>query len=1340
MNTTFYIQRKLSVNNTIYSEAELLNAFDYVVVLAEPGGGKTCVIKSFAYQLGCDVVTANMFVHLGAEVQNRPLVIDGFDELAKVDQAGIHKLLARVKLANPSKVIISTRSSEWDQSSTNTFKNSIGRTPAMARLYEFNQDEQKSIFDHHFQYEDFSAFQAEVFKFDLGILLPNPQFLKLFAGAYVESGRHFSNKRSIFIKAVTYLAKEANSEVSVVGRTISPERKIELASEVFAKLLLSGAEGVCTSEANENRLYPLLASLVGEETESRAILATRLFRPSNSSDQHCPVHKIVAEYCAASHLIRQIENPTNPLTLTKCLAVIAPNSTVRDELRGLLGWMAALGGRSIQQAAIELDPYAVLANGDPSLLEASSKRLLLKQLKKAEERAPNFRRGDFGRKLSVGEFFSPDVVEEIKPLLIRGGEGDLRDLILEIAMGSSVIGQLTGELRELVLMPSENIRTRLLASGCLIKVASHDHRSDLLALISEASNTSLNIAANAIKTLGSETFEREYLAGYFRACLNLYPSRSDSSGYVIVGARHFIARLIDDLTLETIEWLLENLSKSLVCVCNKTPYECDCRYGLSKIIGAMLDKYFELAKPPHDPEKVWRWVGNLKFFGHKSANQSKAVKALQEDHGLRRGIMAHVFRGLIDQKEISETRQYKFDWLAHSGLCFQADDEKFIVDLAYEIDNLNLWVSFLPNHHYLQGKNQKPEGLRRKMREQALMKPAFMREWAKFNRRTEKAKRKIQLPTYKHARRMKRRRICEEKIRSANIKYLQDNREHIESGRHWNSLVRFADLVLNSPERIKQEFEDEVLVRNALKNSFDLIAPNIPDLAGLAELRCASKPLRAETILFAACLEVLRDRGNLESVDLRLLMVLRTSIGMSYAEISMEDRDELKTEIDRLIFQEPGSAENYLRQYFEPQLAHSVCANPELWLLQNDESFSHLRATLSIEWLKRFPRLALEPLKALFEIAAQYGNRECLKKIIAQRCVEFFCCSPISTGDEYIEERRKFWLLRAFYFLSDSPDIYRNWLCMEKDTIFLFYSRSARLNRGDHPCWPKLTSVKVEVILDAFIDKWPQVVLPNHYGTDSPKEEQAYRFLTELIWFIDSDNPDDAIPVLERLLACDRFAHLNNDLKSIHASQVRKKALIDFEAPTPQEVVNLLDRDEVVTVEGLRELVIHELKAFQKELHGGEFNSANRFYENGQHLDEGRCTEIIAERLSLLLKPQAISVTLEHHMKSAKRCDFSVTKMIGGKRRLLVVEVKGQWHSELFTAASAQLYERYSSHPDAESQGVFLVIWFGKGLNVAGRTHHGFETASDLKSEIEAALKPELKTLIDVFVLDVSKS
>ncbi|WP_206360271.1 hypothetical protein, partial [Pseudomonas viridiflava] len=60
--------------------------------------------------------------------------------------------------------------------------------------------------------------------------------------------------------------------------------------------------------------------------------------------------------------------------------------------------------------------------------------------------------------------------------------------------------------------------------------------------------------------------------------------------------------------------------------------------------------------------------------------------------------------------------------------------------------------------------------------------------------------------------------------------------------------------------------------------------------------------------------------------------------------------------------------------------------------------------------------------------------------------------------------------------------------------------------------------------------------------------------------------------------------------------------------------------------------------------------------------------------------------------------------------------------------------------PDAEQQGVYLVIWFGGDELVANKKNTTINSALELKTSIEQTLPPELVGLIDVFVLNVSES
>ncbi|GFM55804.1 hypothetical protein PSCICF_19820 [Pseudomonas cichorii] len=1339
MSSILYLPRKISSNDVAYTEDELLVTSSYVVVLAEPGGGKTELMRSLARKLGTSSVTANKFKRIGPDAYNSPLVIDAFDELAKIDQTGIHDLLANASKAKPTHVIISSRSSEWGAAATSAFEEYFGCSPLLVRLVEFEEEEQREIFHHHVQGEEFAKFQAEVTRFDLEALLPNPQFLKMFADAYIESGRHFTDKRSIFSLAVERLAKEANATVAKTGHTLSIAQKVDLSSEVFAKLLLSGADGIGTSEATADRIHPLLASLFEKSTAAEGILATRLFKPGDSADQHRPVHKIVAEYCAADYLAKRIADPTDHLTIHKCLPIIAPNTTVRDELRGLLGWLAALGNKHIQKVAIELDPYAVLANGDPSQLEQSSKCLLIRHLKDVEKRDPYFRRGDSWRRFSAAGFFTQDVMKEIKPLLASGNDGHLRDLILELLAGSPAITHLKNELRELMLDPSQGEHTRILASRCLLDLIGHDHRADVSILVDEASDTSLNIVAELIATIGFERFNISYLSNFFRTCTKLYPA-SEECLERTVGNRYFIKKIVGVLDLNLVRFLLDELSKDVTCVCGKERYACYCRDGICKIIGLMLDRYFELASAPFDPDKIWGWLENLNYHQPRAESHSASVKVLKNDDNLRQGIMAHVFRTITDREEILKIKREKFEFYAHSGLQFQSKDYEFIVDFAFELENPALWASFIATHQRYREKTEIGSNyLRRHMREQSLEKPQFMVEWVRYNRaHSQLLPKNTRLPRLN--RKARRRQRQRDERRAANIQYYQTKRGLIESGEDWQSLVHFAGLTLMSPDRIEERVGDTSLVSTALKNCIDFIAPKIPDLLELAYLKCSGEILHVEMVLLAACLEIMRVDGNLESVDFRLLTALRTSIFRSYSSVIEEERNALKSEIDRLIFADSSSAERYLRLYLEPQLAQRGCSHPDIWLLSGDEIFSHLRAELSIEWLARFSELEIGTLEALFEIAAQFGDRGDLQKIIAERCENIMSDWPTPTDDEYIERKRIFWLVRAFYFIKDTCGTYWGWLKSDRNTVFSLNVRSGRFNHGENSYWPILTANKVEAVLDAFIDKWPKVYLPSHWGTGSPSEEVAYRFLTDIVWLIHSDDASEAILVLNRLLGDARFIDIHNDLKSLLATKVRQQSLRDFEPPSPQEVIELLDRDTVVNVEGLRKLILQELQDFQKAIDGGEFNPVDRFYNGSKRLGEVKATEIIAERLSLRLEPQGIVITSEHQMKSENRTDFTATKIIGSKRRLLVVEVKGQWHKELYTAASAQLYERYSIHPDAEQQGIYLVIWFGSDELVANKKNTTINSAPELKTSIEQTLPLELAGLIDVFVLDVSES
>ncbi|AVP34910.1 hypothetical protein C6W84_13910 [Acinetobacter baumannii] len=1348
MTTDFYLPRKIYDHEKEYTELEVLEAFQIIIILAEPGAGKSSLLESFSSHLSIKKKTANIFNSRNNHDENSILIIDALDELVRIDQSAVSNLLGKAADLEPRKLIISSRSSEWEESYTSLVRDIFEIEPRVFRLFPFNESEQQLIFENYKAEENFQIFVSEVKKYNLEQLLSNPQFLKIFADAYIESNRVFSDRKSIFSQAVTALAKETNNAFNV-RNDLPLIQKIESTEEIFAKLLLSGSEGVSTNVDGLDTLYPRIDTLIRLDNVDLypSLLSSRLFKLAENESIHQPSHKIIAEFTAANYLVKKINADRNHISLHQCLSIIAPNGIVRDELRGLVAWMAALGNKFIQETLINIDPYAVLANGDPSQLLPSSKKYLLEKLICLVEEDPYFRRSDMWRTFSVSGFFDNDSVTTVKYILAESEKGLLRGLVLELIEKSIILESLLPELEEILMNEAIDKYIRELAGIRLTEIVNYDAAQTINRLIEQGTKSSLNIVAHLIERINIKSLSFEVILRFLEKCTFLYPNENVGRE-ITIGKRYFIKNFITNLDYELVVNLLDTLSHDLYCTCKKEQYDCYCRNGISKIIGVFLDRYFELEKNSYDPQKIWFWLKNLNFHGGKREEDSIAVKVLQNDDNLRQNLIRLAFDGITSIEDVHRVSWKTLSSYTHSGLSLKLQDYYFILDWAFENDNVNLWIYFSQTHQfYAPTRNEANYALRQYAKSQARKKNDFLKAWTRKNL----ADKKNYLETQSRVsrRRIKNGKFKRQKIRNENIIYIQQNRALVESGKHWNCLYRFATNIVNKPETIEAEFGDENLVRNALKNCLPFIESHVPNLSELAKAQCSSVSYHSEVILYAACIQIFKDYGNLEGVQLELLKALRTGIDMHYRAVSSEERDALKNEVDRIIFPDSKSRLEFLKDYIEPQLTYSDCQYTQVSWLRYSDTFKEFQATLPLEWLHQYQDISIETTKTLFDLSAQFCDRNELNKLIALRCEQLNEQLTTHTADlESINSKVIFWFVRAFFFLDEMEiEPYWNYLKLQEKIIFILNDRTEGLRHGDHPFWPALTPTKIWWILDEFIDQWPKVDLPDSWGTEDPPNETAYRFLSNLIWNFTKHISESTLSIVNDLIADSRFEGMQLDLKSIRSTLIRNLALVNFKAPSSEEVVNFLDNDGVITVESLRALILEELRIFQADLNGSETTSKDIFYNQQyitarniefKRLGEVDATLRVADRLRLRLEPKGIIITPEHQLQNANRCDITFSKMTDNQRRLLVLESKGQWHPELYTAASAQLSQRYSVHPHAEQQGIYFVLWFGPDEKVANITNHGVSSAQELKVILENELPSDLKGRIDIFVLDVS--
>lgn len=1314
-----YVPRTLLIGDQLVSEVDVLPTAGTALILSEPGAGKTSLLNSLAARFGVVRTPASIFVGSQAAC----VVVDAFDEVARIDLSGIRQTLLALRRAAATRTILSSRSGEWDEAHTLLIRDILGFEPVIARLVPLTEEEQQQLFQDWHPDADFSAFVTGAILLDLAPLLGNPEFLRLFSDAFVHAGGVLKSRHTIFSDATEYLARETNP--AIPGKDApSPRQRSKWAGEVFARLLLSGSGGVATSHPAEGPTFPILTDMGLDEGRLNAIIDTRLFRPAAGANRHEPVHRIVAEYCAAEALVARIMDPKNRFSMRQCLALVAPNGAARDDLRGLLGWMAALGNQEIQDLAIDADPYAVISNGDPSMMTPRSRHRLLDSLRQLEATDPFFRRADRWRSFSASGFFTPHITDAITPILAQNDDGHLRGLLLELLKGSPAVSTLKPQLRAIILDERASRGSRHSALECILgEAADISYFADLIdLLIVSGTIGSLHLAATIVSHVGANNLALPQILQLLLACSAIYPMESARPKRDI-GSRYFIRVLVRGFDTDTTAWLLDEITRGLSCTCGKKRWDCYCRTGRSKIAGHLLDRYFDITPGPYEPGRTWNWLRGLNFHRQTNTKDSSAVRVLAEDHLLRRAIHLLMFEGMTTRDQIIEAQM---DRQGHSGAGIWQDDVRPLIDHAFDTDNVELWFWFVPSHRYCAKLDEQgPIPLRKYARQQASLKPAFLARWAIWKRQQAKNWEEQRARRYRFQSRQRRK---EQAGEAAALISLKKHKALIEAGNHRGWLARIARYYLIQPADMNELTHELIDVEVALRSSLQTIKHRVPTPAEYA-IGDSRDLVRT---LHAGCVAEFRAVGDLSNIDRQILAAIWPDIG-GYNGVEDEERERFESLIESILFSTEAEADAYISAYIEPQLASGI-ASTDVTLLERKSQFKFLLTTRPLEWLQRFPSISLNTLDNLFGMAVRYCERGPLLDLIGRRC------SELDSGilPHALEAQRRFWFLRHFWFLDGDQSAIWTSLDRSPDLIFeLSELRSALREPGSS--WPALKAEKIELILDTFAERWPAVPLPSSHGTGSPKEEDAYRYLSDLIFAIGRDEPEAALPVLERLIVDPRMATFERALRSIREGTRRAAALADFRPPSAFEVGQSLDQGKPANVAQMRRIMIEFLEKLQIDVRGGDLDLLRQFYDAEKRVDENTATKVILNWLRPRLEPLGFMDVVEHQLADENRCDITATIFVDGIRRMLVTEVKGQWNRSLFTAAEAQLDERYAIHPSAERQGIYLVLWFGPDEKIAGLKNSAGSNATELLALINEKLPEDLKGRIDVFMLDLSR-
>ncbi len=274
-------------------------------------------------------------------------------------------------------------------------------------------------------------------------------------------------------------------------------------------------------------------------------------------------------------------------------------------------------------------------------------------------------------------------------------------------------------------------------------------------------------------------------------------------------------------------------------------------------------------------------------------------------------------------------------------------------------------------------------------------------------------------------------------------------------------------------------------------------------------------------------------------------------------------------------------------------------------------------------------------------------------------------------------------------------------------------------------------------IVEAFGPHWQSVGPPvgGVWGDRHPWH--ATEFIERTIQALASRPTPEATEALQRLVDGPAETYRAT---ARHALALQRRLRRDFEytAPSLSDLRAVVTNGVPETIDDMRAYLVDHLDVLQERMHASDTDMWETYWTKNGPQGEEYCRNRLVEHLSGVMS-DAIQLVPEMRMPEQRRADFVALR--NGIR--LPVEIKGQWHREVWNAASEQLDAYYAREWHAEGRGVYVVLWFGnvpgKKLPAHPQGLDGPATPLSLRKMLTDRLPEARRSQIDVFVLDVSR-
>ena len=394
-------------------------------------------------------------------------------------------------------------------------------------------------------------------------------------------------------------------------------------------------------------------------------------------------------------------------------------------------------------------------------------------------------------------------------------------------------------------------------------------------------------------------------------------------------------------------------------------------------------------------------------------------------------------------------------------------------------------------------------------------------------------------------------------------------------------------------------------------------------------------------------------------------------------ETELEEHIDINSALEGLLFSSEEEIESHFRDCIEPQLECDRRHIIELRRLGDASRFGKLAGRLAVGWLRSYPALNGSAQAELMECAVWHDHRERLRELVID-------CLARSHPEK---KTRLLWWSVAYWVDFEQYRVELHALAADDRDFLWFVKERTGPESGEY--LRRLSPAQLAFIVEAFGTHWPIAELPRGEVVGSNHPWDASRFIKRAINEIANRPSSEATQALHELI--ERHAPTYVDTIK-HALRLQRKARRDFEyaAPTVGELRAVVGNSLPRSIDDMRACFADCIETVQERIRGSDTDMWEVYWAGREPQNEDFCRNRLMDQLSGVA-PQTVRIVREASMPARTRADMAVIYGSIG----LPVEVKGQWHRDVWDACCDQLDEKYTRDWHAEGRGAYIVLWFG---------------------------------------------